>query len=101
MSMMNFVNFGFLLSTLLIKFQFCFSLTVKPHFSLSIAQIFLVIQVAHQTISVSIFEMFQFADLCAQFTFLNFLFIKAVDQAPFVRIQLIIEDLFNFFQLSL
>ena len=101
MSKMNFTNFSFLPSILPIKFLFSFSLKVKPHFSPSSAQIYLAIQVAHQITSMSIFKMYRFTNLCAQFTFSNFLFIKAENQVLFARYQLIIKDLFNFFQLSL
>jgi hypothetical protein len=98
---MNSTNSNFLPSTLSIKFQFSFSLRVKPHFSLSSAQISLVVQAIHQTVFVSIFEMSQFANLCAQFAFLNFLSIKAEDRDLFKESQLNIKDLFNFFPLCL
>ena len=101
MSKMNFTNFNFLPSILPIKFQFSFSLKVKPHFSPSSAQIFPAVQAAHQITSKSIFKMYLFVNLCAQFAFSNFLFIKAKNQVLFVKFQLIIKDLFNFFQLSL
>lgn len=101
MSKMNFTNFNFLPSILPIKFLFSFSLKVKPHFSPSSAQIFLAVQAAHQITSKSIFKMYLFVNLCAQFAFSNFLFIKAENQVLFIKFQLIIKDLFNFFQLSL
>ena len=41
--------------------------------------------------------MFQFADLCAQFAFLSFLFIEVKNQDHFKEIILAIEDLFKFF----
>jgi hypothetical protein len=45
--------------------------------------------------------MFLFADLCAQSTFLSFLFIEVKDQDHFKEIRLSIEDLFNFFPFDL
>lgn len=101
MSVMNSTNFDFLPLILSIKFLFSFSLIAKPHFSLSNAQISLEVQAAHQIVFESIFEMSQFANLCAQFAFLNFLSIKVEDQDPFIKIQLNIEDLFNFYPLNL
>ena len=101
MFVMNSTNFDFLPLILSIKFLFSFSLRAEPHFSLSSVQISLEVQVAHQIVFESIFEMSQFANLCAQFAFSNFLSIKVEDQDPFIKIQLNIKDLFNFSPLNL
>ena len=94
-------NYDFLLSNQPIKLQFSFSLIAMPHFFLLGAQISPVIQAAHQIVFKFIFGMFLFADLCAQSTFLSFLFIEVKDQDHFKEIILSIKDLFNFFPFDL